>query len=177
MAFLLPGFDIETSSACGCGGKYYSNFEEYVGHPADKVLDRYNFFDAYIGFLNQLPDVQSSIALLSSPNNYFPTIEQVGETVVARVQHCALSTVSEGCKVIGVLTYNVREEIMLGCVSNDKLKTYFIVAGNYALTRPVEEAHAPALCGSPSQTAEQILAELRTIKFPDLPYDLDEYAD
>ena len=42
---------------------------------------------------------------------------------------------------------------------------------------PVEEAYAPALCGSNTQTAEQILTELRSIKFPDLPYDLDEYAD
>jgi hypothetical protein len=195
MAFLLPGFDIETSSACGCGCQ---GLDSFVGYPADHLLNgAADFFDAYIDVLDSLlpydkngmltykqsedhyedgfDDIKSSIRLLSSPNNYFPTIEQVGETVVARVQRCALSTVSEGCKVIGVLTYNVREEIMLGCVSNDKLKTYFIVAGNYALTRPVEEAHAPALCGSNTQTAEQILAELRTIKFPDLP-DL-EYAD
>ena len=120
-----------------------------------RLFGRNNFFDAYIDVLDNLlhydkngmltykqsedhyedgfDDIKSSIRLLSSPNNYFPPIEQVGKTVVARVQHYALSTVSEGCKVIAVLTYNVCNKILLGCVSDNRLKTYFYTNRTYAL--------------------------------------------
>lgn len=38
MAFLLPGFDMQTSSACGCQQESALLLEDYVGHPAYEVI-------------------------------------------------------------------------------------------------------------------------------------------
>ncbi len=175
---------------------YPINLGDYVNKTSDELVNDLSFTDAYsiiairnssnVPYESQEYGLKLALVLalqsISSISNDFPVIEQIDNTIIARIYDCNPQHNSKDCLGTAILTYDTTNAEMLGCIiiSEHPLRQpenhiyqpikqfYFLVPADAdqpgkVHTMILDEPLNPFLCSSKNDSTQKIWDDLNAL--------------